>query len=73
MEAAIISAIVGGFAVTLGTLIVMHYQNRKTTEEMIGLLRYTLTEHRPHSHGELNGDTLTARGIRYPREFTLRK
>jgi hypothetical protein len=40
---------------------------------MIQLLKYTLTEHRPHSHGEQNGDTLTARGIRYPRDFQLRK
>ena len=73
METAIISAIVGGFVVTLGTLVVMHVQNRKTTIEMIGLLRYTLTEHRPHSHSEFNGEQLTARGIRYPREFKLGK
>lgn len=72
METALISAIVGGFAVTLGTLIVMHYQNRKTTGQMIDLLRYTLTEHRPHSHSEFNSDPLTAKGIRYPREFKLR-
>jgi ERCC4-type nuclease len=73
MEAAIISAVLGGFVVTIGTLSVMHYQNRKDTSEMIQLLKYTLTEHRPHSHGEQNGDTLTARGIRYPRDFQLRK
>ncbi len=73
MGEAIIGAIISGFAVTIGTLVIMHYQNRKTTNEMIGLLRYTLTEHRPHSHGESNGEPLTVRGIRYPRDFKLGK
>jgi hypothetical protein len=72
MEAAIISAVLGGFAVTIGTLGIMHWQNRRDTGQMIQLLRYTLTEHRPHSHNEVNGDALTAKGIRYPRQFNFK-